>query len=195
MIRAIALSIAASMSIASIARANAPDDYATVFAIDTSAANSSAWRVELTPDVYRWIRSADLSDVELFNASGAPIPFAWTAREASVAMHDRIVALPVLLLPATKSDAGADLTRVIDRGTDRHLRRGDAGIARLAARRECRTGSHRFADAFVDCADVGRRRALPIKAARVTLARDNALAAVTLLSVARCGAPRRVSRT
>ena len=127
MIRAIALSIAASMSIASIARANAPDDYATVFAIDTSAANSSAWRVELTPDVYRWIRSADLSDVELFNASGAPIPFAWTAREASVAMHDRIVALPVLLLPATKSDAGADLTRVIDRGTDGHLRRSDAG--------------------------------------------------------------------
>jgi hypothetical protein len=126
MIRATACAITIGFA-ASVACANTPDDYATVFAIDTSAAKSSAFSVELTPDVYRWIRSDDLSDVELFNASGAPIPFAWTAREASVAMHDRVVALPALQLPPTKSGAGADLTLVIDRGTDGRLRRIDAG--------------------------------------------------------------------
>ena len=56
--------------------ANAPADYAYVFPIETTAhdanAASSAWRVELTPDVYRWVQDADLRDIEVFNAEHPP---------------------------------------------------------------------------------------------------------------------------
>ena len=66
---AIALSLTALVRSASAA---APSDYAYLFPIDTSAAaasGSSAWRIDLTPDVYAWVQDPALRDIEVFNAA------------------------------------------------------------------------------------------------------------------------------
>jgi hypothetical protein len=116
--------------------AAAPADYAYTFAIDTGAAAgaSSAWRVELTPEVYAWTREPDLRDLAVFNAAGEPVPFARLDAAPEPLARERLLALPTLALPATAS-GGNDLRLVIDRDADGRLRRIDAGEQAAAARR------------------------------------------------------------
>ena len=113
------------------AAASAPSDYAYVFPIETAAAPSgdnSAWRVDLGPDVYRWVQDAELRDIEIFNADQHPVPFARIAVGPTATASENSAALPVLELPAsTKAANASDLRLVIDRDADGRLRRIDAG--------------------------------------------------------------------
>ncbi len=111
--------------------ANSPTDYAYVFPIETPPHDgndtSSAWRVELTPEVYRWTQDADLRDLEIFNAEQHPVPFARLAVEASAKTEEQSKSLPVLELPASAKTTPGDLRLIIDRDAQGHLRRIDAG--------------------------------------------------------------------
>lgn len=113
------------------AAAGTPADYAYVFPIETAAnasGDSSAWRIELTPEVYRWIQTPSLNDVEIFNAEGRAVPFGPFAVEPAATANESTAALPVLALPASAKTTGAsDLRLVIDRDADGRLRRIDAG--------------------------------------------------------------------
>ena len=116
--------------VASSVFAGTPADYAYAFQIETPAAtgNSSAWRIQLTPAVYAWTQDAPLRDMEVFNAAGAPVPFArFTAARAATEREHR-AALPLLDLPALASPTNAsDLRLIIDRDADGRMRRIDAG--------------------------------------------------------------------
>ena len=120
-----------SVSFAHEATANAPADYAYVFPIETgvtTANGNSAWRVDLTPEVYRWVQDGGLRDIEIFNAAQHPVPFAHAATEPLASAHEERTALPVLELPATMQASNAsDLRLVIDRDAAGRLRRIDAG--------------------------------------------------------------------
>lgn len=112
--------------------ANTPADYAYVFPIETgtpaSNAGTSAWRVDLTPDVYRWVQDSRLRDIEIFNAAGHPVPMGVVVREPTTAAHEAHAVLPAFEVPATvNASAASDLRLVIDRDTDGRLRRIDAG--------------------------------------------------------------------
>lgn len=125
------IALAFSLFTASVAHANAPSDYATVFPIDTANAAhdaNGAWRFDLTPDAYAWIQDAALRDIEVFNAAGQPVPFARATEAPTTASREHVATLPVLALPPSASNANAsDLRLVIDRDADGRLRRIDAG--------------------------------------------------------------------
>jgi hypothetical protein len=129
MMRASAAVLAACL--AQAVGATTPADYAYVFPIDTAAsatAGSSAWQIELTPDVYRFVQDADLRDLEVFNAEGHPVPLGRITIEPTATARERSAVLPVLDLPAsTKATTASDLRLVIDRDADGRLRRIDAG--------------------------------------------------------------------
>ncbi|MET0230206.1 MAG: DUF3999 family protein, partial [Rhodanobacteraceae bacterium] len=123
------IACAFAITLARVAAANAPGDYAYVFAIETQAsAGASAWRIELTPDVYRYVQDANLRDVEIFNADGKPVPMARIAIEPAATSREQRATLAVLdLPPAAATSATSDLRLVIDRDADGRLRRIDAG--------------------------------------------------------------------
>ncbi len=124
-----AMVCALAIAVARAAAANSPSDYAYVFPIETQASgNASAWRIELTPDVYRYVQDADLRDIEIFNADGKPVPIARIAielrrRRARNAPRSRCSTC----LPPPRRRAASDLRLVIDRDADGRLRRIDAG--------------------------------------------------------------------
>jgi hypothetical protein len=129
----IARGFAVTLSLAAmrVAGATTPGDYAYLFPIDTSAgatSGSSAWRIDLTPEVYAWVHDAGLRDIEVFNAANEPVPFARLQIEPARTSTERTAPLPVLALPASATTPGAsDLRLVIDRDADGRLRRIDAG--------------------------------------------------------------------
>ncbi len=120
-----------ALAAATVANANTPADYAYTFPIDTGTAaqdGNSAWRIELTPEVYAWVQDTALRDIEVFNAARQPVPFARTANEPLATVREQNATLPLLALPAFASNAPAsDLRLVIDRDADGRLRRIDAG--------------------------------------------------------------------
>lgn len=120
-----------ALAAATVANANTPADYAYTFPIDTGTTaqdGNSAWRIELTPEVYAWVQDAALRDIEVFNAARQPVPSARIANEPAATSHEENVTLPLLALPAAASNAPAsDLRLVIDRDADGRLRRIDAG--------------------------------------------------------------------
>jgi hypothetical protein len=123
-----AIVCALAIGLARVAFANAPSDYAYVFPIEAkTTGDASAWRIELTPEVYRYVQDASLRDVEIFNADGKPVPMARIAVEAAATLHEERAALALLELPATTTAASSDLRLVIDRDADGRLRRIDAG--------------------------------------------------------------------
>lgn len=129
---------ALSLCVAHAVAAGTPADYAYAFPIETNAstvdAATSAWRVDLTPAVYRWVQDAALRDVEIFNAADHPVPMALVAAAPTTTARESRAALPALAVPAAAAAAGAsDLRLVIDRDADGRLRRIDAGEQKPSA--------------------------------------------------------------
>lgn len=115
------------------ANAATPADYAWLFPLATPDADASAWRVDLTPEVYARIHEADLRDLEVFNAAGKSVPFARIPIAATPTTRVREVALPLLALPRDARGSAADLRVVIERDAGGRLRRIDAGESAGAA--------------------------------------------------------------
>jgi len=131
MIRCLAIALLTALAIDAIAAT--PSDYAFVFPIETGTSASSAWRIDLTADVYAWTQDAALGDIEVFNADGQAVPSARFLRPHPVVRRERNIALPVLALPPT-ADKASDLRLVIERDGDGRLRRIDAGEEASAKR-------------------------------------------------------------
>jgi hypothetical protein len=126
------------LSVAHAAAANTPADYAYVFPLETSTpyanAGNSAWRVDLTPAVYRWVQDGDLRDIEIFNAARHPVPMGLVAGTPTTTAREERATLPALQVPASTSAPGSgDLRLVIDRDADGRLRRIDAGEQKASA--------------------------------------------------------------
>ena len=123
-----------------IAAAATPADYAYTFPLATgAAAPSSAWRVELTPEVYAWVQDDGLRDIEIFNAAGQPVPLARIAGTTTTTTQELEFPVPVLALPPTTATTPAgDLRLIIDRDSGGRLRRIDAGEQTAAAPAQAR---------------------------------------------------------
>jgi len=119
-----AILCALALGVAHVAFANTPGDYAYVFPIETHAsADASAWRIELTPDVYRFVQDANLRDVEIFNADGKPVPMARIAIEPAATSREERTPLDVLVPEVRDAAKTPDDLRVhIDRDADGRVR-------------------------------------------------------------------------
>ncbi|MGH8090180.1 MAG: DUF3999 domain-containing protein [Rudaea sp.] len=121
------------LSLSASADAASADDYAYAWPLQTPG-DSSAWQVDLTPEVYAAVRSADLRDVEVVNAAGESVPMApRTVQFTTPTAND--VDLPLFVLPpATESGAGSGdaLQLHIERDANGRLRRLDT-VASAAA--------------------------------------------------------------
>ena len=73
------------------------DNYAYAWPLQTTG-DSAAWQVDLTPEVYAAIHSADLRDIEIVNAAGASVPMAPRVAQFSAATAND-VELPTFGLP------------------------------------------------------------------------------------------------
>lgn len=104
-----------------------PGDYAWLFPLATPTPDASAWRIDLTPEVYAHIHDAGLRDIAVFNAAGQPVPLALVATRAMPSTRTREVPLPLLALPQDARGAAADLRVVIERDAGGRLQRIDAG--------------------------------------------------------------------
>ena len=118
-----------AMLFAGAASAAATDDFAWQFPLATPTATASAWRIDLTPEVYARIYDADLRDLAVFNGAGLPVPFARVATQAMPSTRTREAPMPLLALPQDARGAAADLRVVIERDAGGRLRRIDAGEA------------------------------------------------------------------
>ena len=117
------------------ARAAAADDYAYAWPLQT-VGDSAAWQVELTPEIYAAIATADLRDVEVVNAAGESVPLAPYRFFGSPVTQENSIPVPVFELPQTPATspaaAGDDAIRLhIERGADGKLRRLDAEVGGL----------------------------------------------------------------
>jgi hypothetical protein len=119
-----------------MAHASDTDDYAYAWPIEATG-GGPAWQVELTPEVYATVTSADLRDVAVVNANGEAVPTARAPPPANrVAWTIESVFVPQFDLPATPSDGPAandSIRLAIERGADGKLRRVDAGVNALGA--------------------------------------------------------------
>jgi len=114
------------------AQAAIVDDYAYAWPVQVQG-TSAAWQVEITPEVYAAVTSADLRDVEVVGASGEPVPVAAFHPATATAPPGAFVELPQFALPLAPASTGApadtDAIRLqIERGADGRLRRVDANV-------------------------------------------------------------------
>jgi hypothetical protein len=108
------------------AHAATTDTYAYAWPLQTSG-ESSAWQVELTPEVYAAVRADDLRDVEVVNAAGASVPTALrTLQRTSQSASESD--LPLFVLPAAPkaNSSGTDTLQLhIERDAQGRLRQID----------------------------------------------------------------------
>jgi hypothetical protein len=134
------------LSLSASADAASADDYAYAWPLQTPG-DSSAWQVDLTPEVYAAVRSADLRDVEVVNAAGESVPMALRAVQfSSAATSD--VELPAFGLPplAGMSPNDDNLHLRIKRDVNGRLRQLDVDNDR---RNAAQTAGHIILDARV----------------------------------------------
>lgn len=115
-------------------------DYAYAWPLYTDG-GSAAWQVELTPEVYAAIGSADLRDVEVVNAGGSAVPLGLYRAPAASGAHERFVDVPAFVLPADEAQRGDEAIQLhIERGADGRLRRLDADVGGAAPRLDAGAG-------------------------------------------------------
>jgi hypothetical protein len=122
------------LSLSASADAASADDYAYAWPLQTPG-DSSAWQIDLTPEVYAAVRSADLRDAEVVNAAGESVPMAPRAVQFMTPTAND-VDLPLFVLPpAAESGAGPGdaLQLHIERDASGRLRRLDAVTSAAAA--------------------------------------------------------------
>jgi hypothetical protein len=118
--------------VADAAGAADADGYAYAWPVRTQG-DGAAWQVELTPEVYAAVTSADLRDVAVVNAAGNAVPTA-LYRPPAAAAHEALIDLPMFALPAAPAGAAPDAVRLqIERAPDGRLRSINADVQGTAA--------------------------------------------------------------
>jgi uncharacterized protein DUF3999 len=139
----IAIGLAA---LALAAQAQAPSDFAWRLPLSTTG-DGAFFRVEVPAAVYDGALRADLGDVRVFNADGAPVPIAFLARPAAAREATAPVALQLfpLRVDRDRRDLG-DLTMTV--------RRDASGTTvNLATRDGAAVAGERLAGYLVDASD------------------------------------------
>lgn len=110
--------------------AHAPTDFAWGWNVELDGGKpDGAWRLELTPEVYSVLVDPDRLDLELFDASGRPVPMAQVEPAQPPEPTAPRVALPVFAV-SRPADAGAwDVRLRVARAEDRSLHQLDAQLA------------------------------------------------------------------
>ncbi|QBB69215.1 DUF3999 domain-containing protein [Pseudolysobacter antarcticus] len=104
----------------------------------TTGAESSAYQIEITPEVYAALFDPELRDLEVFNAADEAVPLQAVAFDTQVLYHEERVKLPSFALPRNADDqASDDLHIQIERDITGRLRKLDTqtGNARAASTR------------------------------------------------------------
>jgi hypothetical protein len=112
-------------------------DFAYAWPLAT-AAESSAYQIEITPEVYAALFDPELRDLEVFNAADEAVPLQAVAFDTQVLYHEERVKLPSFALPRNADDqASDDLHIQIERDAAGRLRKLDTqtGNARAASTR------------------------------------------------------------
>lgn len=112
-------------------------DFAYAWPLATGA-ESSAYQIEITPEVYAALFDAELRDLEVFNAADEAVPLQAVAFDTQVLYREERVNLPSYALPRNAEDqASDDLHIQIERDAAGHLRKLDTqtGNARAASTR------------------------------------------------------------
>lgn len=121
-----------------VANAATPDDFAYGWPLATDA-QSSAYQIELTPEVYAALVDPQLRDLAVFNAAGDTVPLQSVAPYNSRAIrHEGLAPLPIFTIARDTSDDANDDVRVqIERDADGRLRRmqTEAGKTGAASKR------------------------------------------------------------
>lgn len=116
-----------------VAAAAVADDYASRWPLALERPDGGAYRVVLTPDVYRQLQSPALGDLVVANAAGQPVATAVFPPDAPLAQAGAAIALPWFPLPAEGAGASRDIAAISELATDGSLRRvewrGAAGTA------------------------------------------------------------------
>ena len=129
--------------VASAAQADTAHDYAYAWPIVPDV-GSAAYQVELTPDVYAALTTADLSDLDVVNAAGDSVPTA-VYRPAAATPRNPSVRLPMFTVPAPADDnrqtSGDDAIHLhIERGPDGRLSSLDAATTPRVGTAQNETG-------------------------------------------------------
>jgi len=100
------IALALSLGV-TFAHADAPGDFASRQALATPG-DKAFYRIELPDSVYDAVTRADLGDLRVFNADGAPVPYAFIPRPAPVVTPTphRPLALFPLTVDTTAPNAG-----------------------------------------------------------------------------------------
>ena len=102
--------------------------YAEQWPLTLSSAQSGAYRVVLEPAIYRRAGSADLGDVQVFNAAGQSLPSALLAPDQPLAQPPVQRELPWFALPPLAEAQRNDLQLLTERDTDGRVRRVEARV-------------------------------------------------------------------
>ncbi|PSD48761.1 DUF3999 domain-containing protein, partial [Stenotrophomonas maltophilia] len=103
--------------------------YAEQWPLTLSSAQSGAYRVVLEPAIYRRAGSADLGDVQVFNAAGQSLPSALLAPDQPLAQPPVQRELPWFALPPLAEAQRNDLQLLTERDTDGRVRRVEARVS------------------------------------------------------------------
>ncbi|KAF1014582.1 MAG: hypothetical protein GAK31_02069 [Stenotrophomonas maltophilia] len=131
----------AGLVMAAGAMAQSGDDYRARYAeqwgLDMPGAPAGAYRVTLTPEIYRRAWSPQLADVQVFNAAGQAVPAALLAPDQPLAQPPQQQEAPWFVLPPLDARQRNDLQLLTERDTDGRVRRvearlGDGSDARSA---------------------------------------------------------------
>ena len=118
-------------------RRGAGADYRTQYAeqwLTLSSAQSGAYRIVLEPAIYRRAVSADLSDLQVFNAASQLLPSALLAPDQPLAQPPVQRELPWFALPPL-ADAQRNDLLLTERDTDGRVRRVEARVGSAGQRR------------------------------------------------------------
>ncbi len=100
-------------------------DFAYAWPLATGA-ESSAYQIEITPEVYAALFDPELRDLEVFNAADEAVPLQAVAFDTQVLYHEERVNLPSFALPRNADDpANDDLHIQIERDAAGRLRKLD----------------------------------------------------------------------
>ncbi|WP_416056667.1 DUF3999 domain-containing protein [Stenotrophomonas maltophilia] len=106
--------------------------YAEQWPLSLSSAQSGAYRVVLEPAIYRRAGSADLGDLQVFNAAGQALPSALLAPDQPLAQPPVQRELPWFVLPPLAEAQRNDLQLLTERDTDGRVRRVEARVGAAA---------------------------------------------------------------
>lgn len=107
--------------------------YAEQWPLTLSSAQSGAYRIVLEPAIYRRAVSADLSDLQVFNAASQLLPSALLAPDQPLAQPPVQRELPWFALPPLADAQRNDLQLLTERDTDGRVRRVEARVGSAGA--------------------------------------------------------------